>query len=82
MDLLYEGLQITVIGMGVVFFVLFLLSVILRLFKSFFSQKEPEVKVSLPGDSKNTEEVVLTICAVMAGILDDKEYICNIRQLN
>lgn len=92
MEILSEGLKVTVIGMGVVFLALFLLSVILRFFELFFYKEETEVKTPLPEikegerlkgrEGEDIEEVVLAISAVMASILDDNEYICNIRQVN
>lgn len=51
MDILYQGFEVTIIGMGVVFGVLFVLSLILELFKILFYKEKkdslPEAKVKM-----------------------------------
>lgn len=87
MELLVESLQVTIIGMGVVFLVLFLLSIILQLFKSLLYKEEKVVKPSRPErpqvkvqEGKDSDETIAAISAVMAGLLEDNEYIINIKQ--
>lgn len=85
-----EGLQVTVIGMGVVVLVLFALVLLLKLFESFLykgkdsggnkpSKPKRVVKVQ---ENDELDEVVAVVSAVMADILDNNECVVNIRQLN
>lgn len=90
MNILLEGLQVTVIGMGVVFLVLFALILVLRLFERFLYDEKntKEVQpIKTKGNKKIQEndelnEVVAAITAVFADSLDNNESIVNIRQLN
>ncbi|MTI59750.1 MAG: hypothetical protein FH762_07125 [Firmicutes bacterium] len=90
MELLITTLQVTVIGMGIVFLVLFLLSLILQLFESLLYKEEKVTKPSRPVRSKvrvqegkgGEDETVAVITAVMASLLEDNEYIANIKAIN
>ncbi len=85
-----NGLKITVIGMGLVFIVLFVLSLILELFKFLF-HKETDLKVRKKNRIyqdikttvfKNNKIVdIAVISAVMATLLEDDERIVNIRRV-
>ena len=88
MDIIREGFQVMVIGMGLVFFVLFSLSLILKFFSTFlYKQEEKNNKkkaknidgVKETGKVKDLEEEIAVISAVMADILDENECIINIR---
>lgn len=90
MELLITTLQVTVIGMGIVFLVLFLLSLILQLFKSLLYKEEEVTKPSHPVRGKarvqegkgREDETVAVITAVMASLLEDNEYVANIKAIN
>lgn len=88
-----EGLTITVIGMGVVFLVLFLLILVLQLFKTFLYKEKDKGGVKNPEISRQNslktgvqqdelEEIVAVVTAVMEDILDKNEYISKIHQMN
>lgn len=90
MNILINGLQVTVIGMGVVFLVLFVLSLILELFKVLFYKEEKlKIKENITVDQqiktsvsqKSQVQEVALISAVMATLLKDDEYIVNIRRV-
>ncbi|MFW5986347.1 MAG: OadG family protein [Halanaerobiales bacterium] len=91
MDILYNGLQVTVIGMGVVFGVLFVLSLLLQLFEYLF-YREKEDGVSGPeGKSrkreisyikKDDEEEIAVISAVMSEALEKDQYVVDINRVN
>ncbi len=91
MEALFEGLGVTVIGMGVVFLVLFLLTMILKLFEVFLyrGQKRGQPAILPKSGSKDISqgdedlnELVVAVSAVMAEIIDKNECLINIRQLN
>ncbi len=90
MDTLFEGFQVTVIGMGVVFLVLFLLTLILQLFEAFlYKGKDKEgikptrsTELNKSQKEEGLDEVVVAVSAVMADILDKNECVININQLN
>ncbi len=91
MELIVEGLQVMVIGMGVVFVVLYFLSLILRLFKSLFYQKDlkPTIPASVSQqisktqliEEENLENDLLVISIVMAQLLTGNKYHINIKQI-
>lgn len=90
-----NGLKITIIGMGVVFIVLFVLSLILDLFKLIFYKeeniKEERQKVKKNNGIKQNIRTsvsknghirdIVVISAVMATLLKDDERIVNIRRI-
>lgn len=85
MENIIEGLQITIIGMGVVFLALFILSLILQLFKVFFYEEKKigeEEKIVKEEGEKELEQFIPVITAVMADVLKENEYVLNIRQIN
>lgn len=89
MNNIVEGLTITVIGMGVVFLVLFILILVLQLFKIFFYKekdkggiKNRQYNLKTGVQQDELEEVVAVVTAVMEDILDKNEYISKIQQLN
>lgn len=90
MDALFEGFKVTVIGMGVVFLVLFLLTLILQLFEAFlYKGQKTDQPVSTKSSNKDAgqededlNDIVVAVSAVMADIIDKNECIINICQLN
>ncbi len=90
MNILINGLQVTVIGIGVVFLVLFVLSLILELFKVLFYKEEKlKIKENINVDQqiktsvsqKSQVQEVAAISAVMATLIKDDECIVNIRRV-
>lgn len=91
MELIVEGLQVMVIGMGVVFAVLYFLSLILRLFKSLFYQED--LTSTMPAsisqqigknqliEEKNLENDLLVISIVIAQLFAGEKYHINIKKI-
>ncbi|MEJ6950672.1 OadG family protein [Natronospora cellulosivora (SeqCode)] len=93
MDILREGLQVTIIGMGLVFFVLVSMMILLKLFSAFLYKEEKtpgkeKVKVTAAKQKndniqvKRLEEEISVITAVMTEILDENETIVSINAIN
>ncbi|HLV09127.1 MAG TPA: OadG family protein [Halanaerobiales bacterium] len=93
MDTIFEGLQVMVIGMGVVFVVLFSLTLVLRAFEAFlykekkikkpsedYGGKPKRVQESVAAQERLDEVAVIT--TVLYDFLDQGEKIINIRQIN
>ena len=88
MNLLMRGVQVTVIGMGVVFLVLLVLSLILELFKFLFYKEEKlkgkeNININKKASvfKKSQEQEIVVISAVMATLLNDDECIVNIKRV-
>lgn len=73
---LLEGLRITVLGMGLVFFVLILLMfamlILERLFRQRESQDETSPTPSPPGEGKDDEAIVAAVGAAIAQLLEEE----------
>ncbi len=86
MNLLMRGVQVTVIGMGVVFLVLLVLSLILELFKFLFYKEEKlkekeNINKKASVFKKSQEQEIAVISAVMATLLNDDECIVYIKRV-
>lgn len=85
-----EGLQVTILGMAVVFLGLYGLVLVLQIQEKLLSKDSKgevaESKVSRKATSiqksDELDETVAAISAVMSEILDNNEAVVNIRQLN
>ncbi|MFW6264810.1 MAG: OadG family protein [Bacillota bacterium] len=90
MDILKEGLQVTVIGMGLVFFVLICLMYVLKLFTVFLNKKEiksDKDKIEIMARKEKTkikenlQEEIAVITAAMLEVLEENETIININPI-
>jgi len=73
-----DGLQITGLGMGIVFFSLYLLSTVLYFFKILFYK--PKKKTDI--EDIEREKAVLIVSTILEYFLKDKEYkIIRIREV-
>lgn len=69
LDVLQEGLKVTILGSGVVFFALGALSFVLRLFGRFFGRQTPTDTTALQGSVRVQAGASSELAAVVAAVL-------------
>ncbi|MFW6035340.1 MAG: OadG family transporter subunit [Halothermotrichaceae bacterium] len=90
---LIEGIQISIIGIFLVFLILFILSLILQYFSKLIQDKEikPRQQTRQLKQQKSVEDIdtalndkkhAVIISAIMAEVLDENQYVVNINKVN